>query len=681
MSRRAFGLTAGAGWSAVAWGAAADAPGAIYSVNSKQRRARATEVSDIGGFLGRRLNANAAYLEKFDVGQFVEMLERKNYRDWFWLGEQPGKWLEAAVHASASCGNAALADKARRVAGRMLAAQEDGGYLGVTDPAIRTRRHPMRGMDPYELYFTLHALLSFADQWEDAPARQAAMRLGDFFLAKVKPDAAEFWPLPKPITIAGHEVHYGLEGTLLLDPMMRLYEVTGERRYLDWCRWVMGNIDKWTVVETFSNLGKVAAGTMQLQEIQPKVHAHTLNMNMLGFLRLYETTGDTELLRRVLGAWRSVMDNQRYITGGVSVGESYREPHLLYNTGQGVETCSSMSWLLLNQHLLELTGNLEHADAMEILIWNHLLAAQTWDADGYRYFCPLNGWKPAGYYTGPNCCSSSGPRIMAFLPGFFYGASADSLFVNQYVPSRVSLRMSGHSIGLRVSGDYPTGPDVVVEIASLESPQTFALNLRIPAWCANPALRVNGTPHDATPGTMVGLRREWKRGDRVEISLPMETKWVEGNYTNQGLAALTRGPLVCALDTVWTQPKGLAAGADSMRQVLTYMKDGARATEADPFMGVSRTVRPAETPQGAVGPAYAAEVTLLSGQRMDALMLPFANLGRWYGSEAEKQALIPSVGTSRETSGTGNSGDTGGYRQGSELGLKIHPYAVWVKPV
>jgi hypothetical protein len=467
---------------------------------------------------------------------------------------------------------------------------------------------------------------------------------------------------------------------LLLDPMMRLYEVTGERRYLDWCRWVVGNIDKWTVVETFSNLGKVAAGTMQLHEIQPKVHAHTLNMNMLGFLRLYETTGDMQFLQKVLGARRSIMANQRYITGGVSVGESYREPHLLYNTGQGVETCSSMSWLLLNQHLLELTGNSEHADAMESLIWNHLLAAQTWDADGYRYFCPLNGWKPAGYYTGPNCCSSSGPRIMAILPTFFFGSSANSLFVNQYVPSRVSLKVNGQSLGMRVSGDYPSGPNVVVEIASLESPQTFVLNLRAPGWCSNPSLRVNGKPYEMKPGAMAGVRREWKRGDRVEISLPMETKWVEGKYTNQSLVALTRGPLVYALDTVWTQPEGLPGGADSMPQVPTYMKDGTRLTEPDPFLNVSKDLRPAETPEGAMGPAYTAEVTLFSGQRLNALMVPFANLGRWYGSEAEKKAaLIPTSGMSRESSGAGSSGDAGGYRQGSELGLKTHPYAVWVK--
>jgi hypothetical protein len=143
---------------------------------SRQRRARPAEVSDVGGFLGRRLSLNAAYLAKFDVDPFVDMLEHKKYRDWFWIGEQPGKWLEAAVYASASCGDAALTAKAQRVLARIVAAQDRDGYLGITDPAVRTRRHPMRGVDAYEMYYTLHGLLTAAEQWESA--RPGRLRCG-----------------------------------------------------------------------------------------------------------------------------------------------------------------------------------------------------------------------------------------------------------------------------------------------------------------------------------------------------------------------------------------------------------------------------------------------------------------------------------------------------------------------
>ena len=76
-----------------------------------------------------------------------------------------------------------------------------------------------------------------------------------------------------------------------------------------------------------------------------------------------------------------------------------------------------------------------------------------------------------------------------------------------------------------------------------------------------------------------------------------------------------------------------------MPQVLTYMKGGAKVTEADPFAGVSRTFRPADTPAGALGPAYETDFMLPNGQTSTSLLPPFANLGRWYGSDAERRRL------------------------------------------
>ena len=174
---------------------------------------------------------------------------------------------------------------------------------------------------------------------------------------------------------------------------------------------------------------------------------------------------------------------------------------------------------------------------------------------------------------------------------------------------------------------------------------------------------------------MATIRREWKRGDRLELSFPMRTTWEEGRYSNQGLAALTRGPLVYVLDTVWTQPAGLAAGAESMPQVLTYMKDGSQPTEADPFAAVSQKLRDAATPPDALGPVYSTDVTLADGRHIDALLLPFANLGRWRGTGEQKRALLPPAG---KAAGAAEP-ESSGYRQGTEIRTKSHPYAVWVK--
>jgi uncharacterized protein len=274
------------------------------SVNLKVDRVAKTiapsEITNIGGLIGLRLHANNDnYLHKFDIDHYVRLLEEKKHRDWKWVGEHPGKWLDSAALVSETFNDKRLYEKAISVLKRMVKSQEPGGYLGVTDPLVRTDEMPLRGMDAYELYFTLHSLLTTYELWTKDEALEAARRLGDYFVDIIGPSKAEFWPGPKGKTIAGHNVHYSLEGTLLIDPMLRLYIATGAEKYLKWSQWCVDNIDIWSGYDTFSNLNEVACGEFGVDRIQRKVHSHTLNMNLIGFLRPYQITGDKSLLRKV----------------------------------------------------------------------------------------------------------------------------------------------------------------------------------------------------------------------------------------------------------------------------------------------------------------------------------------------------------------------------------------------
>jgi hypothetical protein len=436
---------------------------------------------------------------------------------------------------------------------------------------------------------------------------------------------------------------------------MRLYEASRDRRYLAWCEWSVNNIDRWSASDTFSNLDRVAAGRMNLGKIQPNVHSHTLHMNLIGFLRLYQATGDRHYLTKVQGAWRNIMENYRYITGGVSVGEGYREPHALPNTGNVVETCASMSWILLNQYLLELTADPMYADTIERLLWSHLFAAQTSDGDGFRYFSPLNGWKPAGYYTGPDCCSASGTRIVAMLPSLVYASSRDAVYVNQYVDSSVRVKLEDATVTLRQRTKYPEDGNIVVEVRTQE-PAGFAVNLRLPSWCLSPSAKVNGEPlNDLRRGGYATVRRTWKTGDRIELSLPMEARWVEGSYANTGLVALERGPMVYALDAIWqNEPTARALAGDR------------KGDDVPGLRGVGPELREAAVPEGALGPAYEVNAVLTGGESTKALLLPFANLGKWYRTAEEKAAGL------RETQGSGNP-------RGQPIKSQRTAYAVWLR--
>ena len=620
-------------------------------VNSVEQAIPAEAVKNIGGFAGDRIGKNEEhYLKTFPIGDYIRLMEVRDFTGWDWRqGEQPGKWLESAILTAARTQDAALENEARAMYQRVLRCQAPDGYIGITSQTVRTPKRPLGGMDAYELYFLQHALLTAYEVWHDPKGLRAARRLGDYFLRYIGPGKAEFWPSPTHdpdnkgkilkgtmhSEIAGHSIHYSWEGTLLIDPVMRLFELTGDRRYFDWCKWVVGSIDKWSGWDAYSNLDKVAAGEMTTDKIQPYVHTHTFQMNFLGLLRMYQAGGDPSYLRKVEGVWKDIAARQLYITGGVSVGEHYERDYIKPLTGEMMETCATMSWMQLSQYLLDLTGDPKYADAIERIQWNQVFAEQTIDGDANHYFTPPNGYTPKGYFREPDCCMGSGHRLLSLLPGFIYAAGAGhSIYINQFVPSATTIG----KVTITQQTDFPeTGNNVIDIDPSVAS--AFAVNIRIPAWCDSPRLSVNGTAVEGVhPGQYAVLTRTWHTGDKIVLDLPMQLQWVKHDHymktadrkpykavpDEDAPYALVRGPVVYAVDDIWYKGDTADFGKGWMDSVR--------------YVGTSPAkLRQLPSPgKDILGPGYEVSLLLANGNKTTIPVYPFANIGKWYKDPAHK---------------------------------------------
>ena len=621
-------------------------------VRGVERAIPATDVKDVGGFAGNRIEKNKDhYLKTFPIGQYVGLMEVRNFTGWDWRqGEQPGKWLESAILTATRTHDTTLEREAHIMLRRVIESQAADGYMGITSQTVRTPEKPLGGMDAYELYFLQHALLTAYEVWKDLRALQAAKRLGDYFVHYIGPGKAEFWPSPTHYPenkgkilkgtmhsdIAGHSVHYSWEGTLLIDPMMRLYEMSGDRRYYDWCKWVVGSIDKWSGWDSYSHLDKVADGTMPIDKIQPYVHAHTFQMNFLGLLRMYQVSGDTAYLRKVVGAWRDIAARQMYITGGVSVGEHYERDYVKPLTGEMMETCATMSWMQLSEYLLELTGDSRYADAIERIQWNQVFAEQTIDGDANHYFTPPNGYTPRGYYREPDCCMGSGHRLLSMLPGFVYATGNKTLYINQFMTSETEIG----KMHVAQQTNFPEDGKVSIAMDPI-APVTFTVKVRIPGWCERPVLTVNGdSMEEVKPGTYCTITRRWKSGDKITLDMPMQAHWVMHDhylktsdrkpYKTTPDAdvpyALVRGPVVYAVDDIWYKGDTAVFGKgwmDSIRYVLSSPGPGREL----PSPG-----------KDILGPGY--EITLVEanghGSKITLPVYPFANIGKWYRDPADR---------------------------------------------
>jgi DUF1680 family protein len=622
-----------------------------------------TAITSVGGFAGDRINKNKEnYLKTFPIDNYIRLIEVRNFTEWDWKkGEQPGKWLESSILTATRTHDGALEKEAREMYGRVLKSQAPDGYVGITSPSVRTPEKPLRGMDAYELYFLQHALLTAYEVWKDPKGLAAAKRLGDYFVNHIGPGKAEFWPSAahdpdnkgKTLKgtlhsdIAGHSIHYSWEGTLLIDPMMRLYELTGDKKYYNWCKWVVNSIDKWSGWDAYSNLDKVAAGTMTVDKIQPYVHTHTFQMNFLGLLRMYQVSGDPSYLRKVIAVWNDVATRQLYITGGVSVGEHYEKDFVKPLTGEMMETCATMSWMQLSQYLLDLTGDPRYADAMERITWNQVFAEQTIDGDANHYFTPPNGYTPKGYYREPDCCMGSGHRLLSMLPGFIYatggkvtgtGNTANvgpAIYINQFIPSATTIG----KIKIAQQTGYPQDGKITISIDP-PTATAFTVNIRIPAWCKSATLTVNGQPVPTAiqPGTYAKITRTWRPGDHIAIDLPMELQWVRHEHymktsdrkpykttpDNDAPYALVRGPVVYAVDDIWYK-------GDTADFAKGWM-DTVKFVRIDPAR-----LRQLPAPEkNILGPGYEIPILLADGSKTSIPVYPFANIGKWYKDTAHK---------------------------------------------
>jgi len=160
-----------------------------------------------------------------------------------------------------------------------------------------------------------------------------------------------------------------------------------------------------------------------------------------------------------------------------------------------------------------------------------------------------------GTLSGYPCCFSNMHQGWPKLVGSLWYATADNgLAAIVYSPCEVTARVAdGRTVGIAEETVYPMGDTVKFRISLDDSnrPVAFPLHLRVPGWCAKPEVTVNGIPADTVraDGTVI-ISREWKHGDVVDLTLPMDvriSRWYENSAT------VERGPLVYALkmDEQW----------------------------------------------------------------------------------------------------------------------------------
>jgi DUF1680 family protein len=457
-------------------------------------------------------------------------------------GHMGGHYLSALALMFASTGDPEVQRRLNYFVAELKRAQQANGdgYLGgipggraawrdVADGKLHADNFSVNGK--WVPWYNLHKIYAgLRDAWHYAgneDARLMLIQLSDWALR-----------LTGKLTDEQMQAMLKSEHGGMNEVLADVYQMTGDARYL-------------ALALRFSHQA-VLAPLGKGEDRLTGLHANTQIPKVIGFQRIGELTKRKDMAQAAEFFWQTVVEHRTVAIGGNSVKEHFHDSadfSPMINEVEGPETCNTYNMLKLTEMLFLADGQGKYADYYERALYNHILASQR-PGGGFAYFTPM---RPNHYRVysqvdqGMWCCVGSGIESHAKYGEFIYAHDKDALFVNLFIPSVLKWRDKG--VEVTQTNRFP---DQAGTRITVDSDARFTMKIRYPAWVAAGKLgvRVNGRAVriDAQPGSYLSIDRAWRKGDRVDLSLPMTTR-LEQMPDKSNYYAVMHGPIVLAAKT------------------------------------------------------------------------------------------------------------------------------------
>ena len=515
------------------------------------------------GAMGEALALTTANrLKKVEWTKLVDVFRFRDERDGCWRSEFWGKIVRSAIHAWRATGDAELRAQIDATVRDLLSTQTPDGCISSYPAEFQTRRWDVWGRK-----YVLLGLVRYYEVVErDEEVKAAAMKLLDHLMTQIGPGIRE-------ITCVGE--HGGLPASSILGAVMGVYRISGERRYLDFAKWIVSR-----GCSTSGDIFEAARAGVPAQFIA-NGKAYELTSCYQGFgdlLRADGTADDVALLQKY---FRNVRDTEIFVTGtggGKDMGGEFwygganLQAKDIGEIRMG-ETCITTEWIRYMDNVYRLTLDPSIADELERTFYNALLGAMTPDGSSFTHGNPNPlgkslGELAHGYHMGwgykekaadqirgfgEDCCLAQGPEGVAMAPLTAVMKAADGLVLNAYEALEADYEIGGEKAMLKVEGGFPFA-DGSVQVTGFAAGE-WTLKLRIPYyWNSRCSVKLNGEAlAGAAASSYLDLKRTWSAGDRLEIAFDLSPR--EQISPDRSSRALLSGPLVLASDSRFTRTR------------------------------------------------------------------------------------------------------------------------------
>ncbi len=364
--------------------------------------------------------------------------------------------------------------------------------------------------------------------------------------------------------------------------VVEMYRATGNPRYLELSKNLINIRGMVGGIGTDDNQDRIPFR----EQYNAMGHAVRANYLYAGVADVYAETGEAQLMKNLTSIWSDIVNRKMYVTGacgalydGTSpdgtcyepdsiqkVHQSYGRAFQLPNSTAHNETCANIGNMLFNWRMLHTTGEAKYADIVEMALYNSVLSGVSLDGKKYFYTNPLRishdfpytlRWpKERQEYISCFCCPPNTLRTICEAQNYAYTVGENALWCNLYGANELNTSL-GKKMPLVVKQEteYPYDGRVKLTFVNVPKKYEMALNLRIPEWCEGATISVNGEAVSVATkaNTYATVKRVWKKGDVVELNMPMEAVLLESNplvEETRNQTVVKRGPLVYCLESL-----------------------------------------------------------------------------------------------------------------------------------
>jgi hypothetical protein len=525
---------------------------------------------DEGGLIGERVDLWRNH-RLWNIGNSDYIIDGFENRPGMhpWQGEHLGKWLHAATLAYNINGDEKLKLKLDEMVERLLATQLQSGYTGTygagytfmalpendikteladdiqptnkkANPAVSDKA-PGGGWDTWTIRYNIYGLLTYEKYFPNEEVVEACKKMGDLLI--------EYYGEGK-YDLTKYGTRNGISATVLLESIVMLYERTLDKRYLDFAEHIVQVSEenpKHRLMGTMLEKGSV---------VYPgDGKGYQLMANLLGYLRLYRCTGNEKYLQTALHGWHEIQEKHVLTTGGPWTRkmpyngnkECFAHQEAFNPEKIVVEGCCDATWIQLNIHLFEFTGEAKYFEEAEVTLINSVYGHQYSDGIEWCYYTQPNELNPP-YVTNFHCCGSSEPRGMEMYSSHLAGVLHGNLSINTLSPSTIALSSQFGGGNMKIESGFPLEESSKI-IFNLQETKEFTAEFRMPSNTSILQVTVNDKKLEVKQNErgFFECRQTWKRGDVMTIQYKYELKaHIQDGEAGKRWVAFTYGPIALA---------------------------------------------------------------------------------------------------------------------------------------